>query len=109
MASLIDSLPSGSVVVSGGCRGVDTWAAEAARAAGLDVVEHRPNLDGVRSRGEASRRYHDRNSVVIDGCDSVIALVAEDRRGGTEDTIRKALAAGKPVRVVFADGTQQQF
>lgn len=100
-------LPSDAVVVSGGCRGVDTWAAQDAKAAGLAVQEFLPDLDGVRSRGEAARRYHDRNGQVVAACDRLIALVSDDRKGGTEDTIRKAVAAGKPVTLVFRDGTRR--
>jgi hypothetical protein len=96
----VSTLAPGTVVVSGGCRGVDTWAAEAARARGLMVEEHRPDLDGVRSRGEVARRHHQRNQRVVDACDCLVAFPAPDRTGGTEDTIRRALRAGKPVRLL---------
>jgi hypothetical protein len=91
-------LPIGTVVVSGGSRGVDSWAAAASRA-GLEVQVHRPELDQVRCRGEAARRYYDRNQRVIDDCDRVIAFPSRDRTGGTEDTIRRAHKAGKPVEI----------
>ncbi|GGC90463.1 SLOG family protein [Chelatococcus reniformis] len=95
----IAALPAGTIVVSGGCRGVDSWAADAARARGLPVTELLPDLGGVRSRGEASRRYHERNQQVVDAADRVIAFVAPSRKGGTEDTIRRAQRAGKPVQI----------
>jgi hypothetical protein len=100
----VAELPKGSVVVSGGCRGVDRWAAEAARLRGLDVAEHKPELDAARSRGEAARRYYERNQRVVDDCDRMIAFPAADRPngakgGGTEDTIRRAIAAGKCVQL----------
>jgi hypothetical protein len=85
------------VLISGGCRGVDTWAADAARARGLQVVVHLPDLDGARARWETTKRYYARNQVVVDDCDQVIAFVSNERRGGTEDTIDRAHAAGKPV------------
>lgn len=94
---LIATLPAGSVVVSGGCRGPDSWAAEAARRRGLPVTVHRPDLTGVRCRGEAAGRYYQRNQAIVDDADQVVAFVAPDRRGGTEDAIRRAEAAGKPV------------
>jgi len=106
---IVHSLPSDAVVVSGGCRGVDSWAAEDARAIGLGVEELLPDLVGVRSRGEAARRYHERNSLVAQSCDRLIALVSDDRKGGTEDTVRKAVAAGKAVTIVLGDGSQQQL
>jgi predicted Rossmann fold nucleotide-binding protein DprA/Smf involved in DNA uptake len=109
VTTIVRALPSDAVVVSGGCRGIDSWAAEAARAAGLRVEELLPDLSGVRSRGEAARRYHDRNTLVAQACDELIALVANDRKGGTEDTVRKAVAAGKPVTIVATDGSQQRL
>ena len=109
MKAIVLALPSDAVVVSGGCRGVDTWAAQEARAAGLAVVEILPDLSAVRSRGEAARRYHDRNSLVVAGCDQLVALVSDDRKGGTEDTVAKAVAAGKPVTVIARDGSQQRL
>lgn len=93
------ALPAGAVVVSGGCRGVDTWAAEAAARRGLQVVVHRPDLRGVRCRGEAAGRYYARNQRIVDDCDRMIAFPASDRTGGAEDAIRRARAAGKPVEV----------
>ncbi len=96
----VAALPAGTVVVSGGCRGVDSWAAEAARARGLAVVEHLPDLDGVRNRGEVARRHHERNRRIVDDADRVLAFVSANRKGGTENTIRHALNAGKPVEIL---------
>jgi predicted Rossmann fold nucleotide-binding protein DprA/Smf involved in DNA uptake len=95
----IASLPSGTVVVSGGCRGPDSWAAIAAASRGLEVVVHSADLHGVRSRGEATRRFYDRNQAVVDNSDRVVAFPAPDHKGGTEDTIRRALKAGKLVEL----------
>lgn len=96
----IAKLPPGTVVVSGGCRGPDTWAVEAARARGLKVLVIMPDLQGCRRRFEHTRRYHERNQRVADACDRVVAFVAANRKGGTEDTIRRARKAGKPVEIV---------
>jgi hypothetical protein len=38
-----------------------------------------------------------RNSRIADDCDVLLALVAKDRKGGTEDTVKKARAHGKKV------------
>ena len=95
----VATLPADAAVVTGGARGPDRWAEAAARARGLAVAIHRPMLDGVRSRGEAARRLYERNQRVVDDCDRVVAFVAPDRRGGTEDTIRRAGRAGKPVEI----------
>jgi hypothetical protein len=93
----VAELPIGTIVVSGGAKGPDSWAEAAARARGLPVIVHRPLLAGVTWRFDAAERYYGRNQRIVDGCDRVIAFAAPDRKGGTEDTIRRALRAGKPV------------
>jgi hypothetical protein len=97
IVALVNALPAGSVVVSGKCEGPDQWAAEAARARGLEVLEFEPDLSGCKQRFEYTKRYYERNQRVVDACDRVAAFVAPDRKGGTEDTIRRAEKAGKPV------------
>jgi hypothetical protein len=44
-------------------------------------------------------RYYARNQRIVDDSDLIVAFVAPDRTGGTEDTIRRAKRAGKPVEV----------
>lgn len=100
VAAFVAALPADAVVITGGAEGPDTWAEEAARARGLDVVLHRPALDGVRNRGEAARRYHDRNKRIASDCDRMAAFVAPARRGGTENAIEHARTLGKPVEVI---------
>jgi hypothetical protein len=97
---LVSSLPATAVVVSGGARGPDTWAAEAAAVRGLGLAVHLPDLAGVRGRGEVARRHHERNQRIVDDAHVVYALVSSDRKGGTEDTIRRAVKAGKPVHLL---------
>ena len=96
---IIDDTPD-TVVVSGGADGPDTWAEEEARRAGLDVRVFRPDLAGVRNRGEATRRYYARNQQIVDASDELAALVSPDRKGGTEDTIRRAKKRGIPVTLL---------
>jgi hypothetical protein len=95
----VAELPAGTVVVSGGCRGVDTWAAAAARSHGLAVVEHRPDTHGIRNRGVAAHRYHDRNRRIAEDCDRMIAFPASDRTGGTENAMAHARRLGKPIEI----------
>jgi hypothetical protein len=99
VVAAVRALQPGAVIVSGGCEGPDQWAAAAARSQGLPVVEHLPDTAGCRQRFEFTRAYYGRNQKVVDDCDQVIAFVAADRKGGTEDTIRRARKAGKPVDV----------
>jgi nucleoside 2-deoxyribosyltransferase len=95
----IAALAPGTIVITGGASGPDRWAEQAARTRGLEVVVHAPDLDGVRVRWQAAERFYARNQRVVDDSDMVIAFVAPDRTGGTEDTIRRAVRAGKPVEV----------
>ena len=88
-----------TVVVTGGARGPDRWAEQAARARGLGVVVHEPDLSGANRRWQATKRYYARNQTIVDDSDKIIAFVAPDRAGGTEDTIRRAERAGKPFAV----------
>lgn len=89
-------------IVSGGCKkGADVFAKEYALEKGLEYVEYRPRTDPpVRSYGEAVQRYHYRNRLIAENCDVLIALVAADRKGGTENTIKHAQRAGTPVRIL---------
>jgi hypothetical protein len=73
------------VIVSGGAVGPDTWAEQAARRRGLATKIFRPDLTGAESQGQITRRYHARNQQIVDAADEVFALVASDRRGGTEE------------------------
>ena len=84
---------------SGGCDGPDKWAVGAARQAGLAVIEHLADKSGCRQRFEFTKAFYARNQVVADDCDRVIAFPTPDREGGTEDTIKRALKAGKPVDI----------
>lgn len=100
VSRFVTSLPAGTMIVTGGARGPDSWAESAARAADLPVQVFRPELKDVRNRGEASRRYYDRNQLIVDHSDELVALVASDRKGGTEDTIRRAVKRGIPVTIL---------
>jgi hypothetical protein len=93
----IAKLAPEAVVITGGAEGPDRWAEQAARARGLEVVVHQPDLDGVGARWQAAERFYARNQRLVDDSDRVIAYVAPERTGGTEDTIRRAVRAGKPV------------
>ena len=97
--AFIAELAPGAVVVSGGAQGPDQWAEEAARARGLAVVVHKPDLDGAVTRWQIADRYHARNQRIVDDSEIIVAFVAPDRKGGTEDTIRRAKRAGKLVTV----------
>lgn len=81
-------------VVSGGCpQGGDRFAEIIARKMGLTFIVHYPNWNGPAGRGAGIVR----NTQIAQDCSILIALVADDRTGGTEDTVKKALKLGKTV------------
>jgi hypothetical protein len=88
------------VVVSGGCKkGADRFAKEFALAEGLEYAEYLPDLTAVKTRYDAIGRYYARNKLIADNCDMLIALVSEDRRGGTENTIAHARKRTIPIHI----------
>lgn len=97
--SFVDGLPAGTVLVSGGALGVDQVAAARARARGLEVVEHLPDLTGCLKRFEFTRRFYERNERIVADADELVAFTERDS-GGTWDTIRRAQARGLEVKVV---------
>ena len=92
-------LPQGVTVVSGGARGVDQAAAEAAREHGLPVMEILPDLDGCQQRHDFTKAYYARNQRLVEQADLLVAFT-EKLRGGTWDTIKRARRLGKPVKVI---------
>lgn len=88
----VKGLPPGTIVVSGGARGVDRTAAVTAHEAGLVVVEYR--ADWTKGKGAG----FERNRLIVAQADRVVAFWDGQSRG-TLDTIEKARKAGKPVQV----------
>ena len=98
VARYVAALPDGTVVVSGGARGVDSVAAGAARARGLEVAEHLPDW---KTYGRAAGMV--RNKAIVRDADRVAAFW-DGVSGGTANTIDITRRAGKPVEVYGADG-----
>ena len=90
--ALVAELPDDVIVISGGCEGVDTWAVEAADARGLETIEHEPkDVLETASYYERVQAFYDRNYLIAeDAVDGIFAFVADDRKGGTENTIKHA-------------------
>jgi len=95
----IDDLPKGVTIISGGAKGVDGAAADHARERGLEVIECLPDLEGCIERYQYTERYYARNQRIVDGCDMVVAFTEKDN-GGTWDTIKRAIKANKPVKII---------
>lgn len=87
----------GDAVVSGGCKtGADFWAECICRGLGIKPLLHKPEFD----RYGIPQCYFERNTLIARDCSVLLAVVASDRTGGTEDTVRKALGFGKRVWLV---------
>jgi predicted Rossmann fold nucleotide-binding protein DprA/Smf involved in DNA uptake len=85
------------VVVSGGARGVDSWAIETARAIGAQVCEHKPDWD---THGKAAGFL--RNTIIVRDSEVVLAFWNQKSKG-TLDTLTKASQLGKLIIVVTED------
>lgn len=75
----------GDKLVSGGCeQGGDRFAEVIAKEMGLTITIHYP---AWKKYGQAAGFI--RNSFIAKDADILLAVVAPDRKGGTEDTIKK--------------------
>ncbi len=89
------------VLVSGGCgTGADSYVEVEAKEHGVPMLAYNANW-----RKHPRVAGFIRNSTVASVVSELHALVAEDRTGGTEDTIKKALKLDKTVYLYLADGT----
>jgi YspA, cpYpsA-related SLOG family len=90
----VKGLPPGTVVVSGGARGVDRTAEQAARAAGFEVLifpadwEKHGRMAGFK-----------RNVQIVNASDEVVAFW-DLRSHGTKHTLDFAKSVGKPVKII---------
>jgi predicted Rossmann fold nucleotide-binding protein DprA/Smf involved in DNA uptake len=103
----------GDKIVSGHCaKGGDKFAEIIADKLGLTesnggLILHRPDkskLDPEKMKKNPKWAYAEinfaRNTDIAEGSDVIIAVVADDRKGGTEDTIKKAIKMGKEIVLV---------
>lgn len=96
----VRGLPPGTIVVSGGARGVDQAAEAEARACGLLVVTHLPDYARFGRRAPLVR-----NEAIVRSCDRLVAFIWRES-SGTSHAIRCALASGKPVESVIPGGEE---
>ena len=101
VVAYVESLPKGTVVVSGGAIGVDLIAQTTAKECGLEVFPCDPDPD----RGIAG--LFERNTRIVQVSDVLVAFITHCRkcppgrcrRGGwthgTSDTVEKAQRVGK--------------
>lgn len=89
----VKALPVGTVVVSGGARGVDYVAATTARIRGLEVIEYLAEWEQY-----GQRAGYLRNKDIVAAADRVVAFW-DGRSRGTQHTIQLATEAGKDVTI----------
>jgi len=98
----------GDIIVSGGCpKGGDRFAKIFIEEYHTQKIIHYPDkskLDPVKLKQNPRWAYAEinfaRNTLIAKDSDVLIAVVASDRKGGTEDTIKKAIAMGKKIILV---------
>ncbi len=87
----------GDWIVSGGCpQGADRFAEIIAKSRGLSILIHYPDWNGPEGKAAGFSR----NTKIAEDCDVLIAMVAEDRKGGTEDCIKKAAKMKRKVIIL---------
>lgn len=96
--SVVAHLPRDIIIVSGACEGPDSWAVDKAKELDIEFKEFPPNLPAKDAPYyEFVKSYYTRNEQIAQYCDFLIAFVASDRTGGTENTIKHALKLDKQV------------
>lgn len=101
VTAYVNALPSNSIIISGGARGVNRTAELAAKARGLETRILPADWAYI---GKAARVI--RNTLIVAAADAIVAFW-DGRSRGTADTIGKARAAGKPVTIIDANGTER--
>jgi len=94
-----------TMIVSGGCpQGADKFAEEIAAEKDIFISVHHPNLPKRGSpRHMYVQAYYARNNLIARQADVLLALVAEDRKGGTENTIEHFVKdKGSAEKVIIA-------
>ena len=103
---LVMSLPADATIITSSCRGVCTWAKEAAEERGMQVIVFAPDLSNIRAWFDIPKRYYQRNKEMVEACDLLHAFIsAEDGFiGGTRFEVDYAVSRGIPVLLHFENG-----
>ena len=91
------------IIVSGGARGVDRWAADEARKCGLKVEEYLPDWD---RDGRAAGFI--RNGLIVRAANSVLGFW-DGVSHGTLNSLNQARTQKKKVRAISSDGLELEF
>lgn len=93
-------------VVTGGARGVDSVAEQAAKSRRLRRFIYEPQCWPGAPKHVYVRSLFARNKDIVDASDVIVAFW-DGKSRGTQHTIEQARAAGKQVRVFGPDGREQ--
>ena len=106
---LVSAIPPGETIITSSCKGVCTWAKEAAEERGMKVIVFTPDLSNIRAWFDIPKRYYQRNKEMVEACDLLHAFIsAEDRFiGGTRFEVEYAVSTGIPVQIHRENGLSQ--
>lgn len=104
----VAQLPADTVVISGGAPGVDTDAARAAQACGLEVQIINAEWDKYAHLKQKNPAGMIRNTEIVKAADKVVAFWDLESRG-THDSLKKAKALGKAIEVYDESGVKHSF
>lgn len=93
----------GDKIVSGGCpKGADRFAEIIAKTYQIPIMIYYANWNKYGKMAGFKR-----NTNIAEDADIVIAMVAHDRTGGTEDTVKKAKHMEKEIVLLEVDNTKE--
>ena len=97
----VNTLTSADTVITGGCVGPDLWAEHAANNADIPTIVFLPKLPAKGSpRYEFTKAFYARNKLIAENCDTLVAFVSKERKGGTENTIKQAQRLGRKIIII---------
>jgi len=111
VVDLVQSLPRNSTIITSSCKGVCTWAREAAISEGLQVRIYTPDLNGIHNRTEMVERYYQRNRQLISACEIVHAFISQEDglSGGTRYEVQYAKRLKKELVLHWENGRVQRI
>jgi hypothetical protein len=106
---LVMVLPPDATIITSSCKGVCTWAKEAAEEKGMKVIVFSPDLSNIRAWFDIPKRYYQRNKEMVEACDLLHAFISEEDGfvGGTRFEVEYAVSLRIPVLLHFENGPVQ--
>jgi hypothetical protein len=106
---LLTNIPPGETVITSSCKGVCTWAKQAAEQKRMEVIVFALDLSNIRAWFDIPKRYYARNKEMVEACDLLHAFISgEDGLvGGTRFEVDYAVSRGIPVLLHFENGPKK--